>query len=448
MDDSNITYQLSKRVSGFNIEDFNQEQVEDVKYKLLDWFGCAIGAISKPVWKKITRIFSNNTSEVNASVIGFNEKMHYTNAAFTNGMLGHILELDDVHKSSISHPGAIAIPSSLAIAEALNSNIDDLIMGIVVGYEVMIRLGDALNPTHYDYWHTTGTCGAFASAAASSRVRRFDAEKTNAALNMVSTMSSGLVSVFGTDTKLVTVGNACHAGNVASMFVDGGLTAPSNILEANNGYAAATSKENKLDNILIDLENKYMIDTAFYKIHASCGHTHSSIDGILSIMDEENIDAKEITKVEIGTYDKAIELTGDFNNQSEQKAKFSLPYCIACALIYGKVTLREFKDEILNSDEIETMSKKINVYSDIESNELYPVKRMAKVCINVGEECYEKVVPLPFGNPPKKFLEEKFLSLTTMSIVEKKAEKVMDYILNIDKMNKMEEFVEIFKYTI
>ena len=448
MTNSNITYQLSRRVSNIRIQDLGNDQIVDIKYKLLDWFGCAIGAASRPVGKKIINIFNNIGNNDDSSFIGSNQKLHYSNAAYANGMLGHVLELDDVHKSSISHPGAIAIPSALATAEAFNSNIEDFLMGIVAGYEVMIRLGDALNPSHYDYWHTTGTCGAFASAAASSRVRNFSSVETNAALNMVSTTASGLVSVFGTDSKLVTVGHACYAGTMSSMFVKEGLSTTDNILEAENGYIAATSNDDNLNRITENLENRLMIDTAFYKIHASCGHTHSSIDGVLSILAEENVDINQITKVEIRTYDKAIELTGQLNVESEQKAKFSLPYCIACALVYGRVSLSEFKDKVLKSDQIRLLSDKIQISNDDECNSLYPNKRMAKVKIYFGEKFFERKIPLPFGKPPKKFIEDKFMSLATMAISEKNAEQVMKYILSINQMKKMNEFSDIFNYTL
>lgn len=440
----NITYELSKRTSNFEIKDLSNEQLKDLKYKILDWFGCAIGGVSKESGKKIINSFRGQ-GDKNASVIGLKDKIYYPYAAYANGMIGHILELDDVHKSSISHPGATAIPPALAVAEAFNSKTEDFLMGVVAGYETIIRLGEILNPSHYETWHTTGTCGAFASAAASARVRRFDVDDTNTVLNMVSTMASGLTSVFGTDTKLATVGNACHSGLMSSILVENGLSATIDVFAITNGYAEATSRENKFDLILKDTD-KFMIDTAAYKIHASCGHTHSAIDGLMSILQEEDIDKDQISRVEVRTYDKAVELTGDFNKESEQKAKFSLPYCIACVLGFGKVTLNEFTDDILNSDIIMSLANKVQVYNDEEANELYPNIRMAKVKVYVGDRTYERTIDLPFGKPGGKFIKDKFMSLATMSISERNAEKVIDYIMNINQMKDMNEFTEVYKY--
>lgn len=446
MKNSNVTLQLSTTIADMKYDDLMPFQIEDLKYKILDWLGCAIGAASKPVGGKIIRLFEDIEGKAQSSIVCSNRKVHFSNAAYANGMLGHVLELDDVHKSSISHPGAVAIPTALATAEAYNSDVKDFLMGVVAGYEVKIRLGNVLNPSHYEYWHTTGTCGAFAAAAAASRTRKFSSSEINSALNMVSTTAAGLVSVFGTDAKLVTVGHACHAGTMAAMFAEQGFTATDNILGTQNGYAEATSTENKIERLMDSPIGGLMIDTAGYKIHASCGHTHSALDGILSILDEKNINPYDIKKVEVGTYRKAVDLTGKFDNENEQKAKFSLPYCIACALTFGKITLNEFGDEILKSKNIAMFKDKIEVYEDEECTKLYPEKRMAKVKMFLNEEIFEKTIPLPFGKPQNKYIQDKFLSLATMVISQENAEIIMNHVLNIDQMKNMREFTETFKY--
>lgn len=446
MENSNVTLQLSTAISDLKYDNLMSVQKEDLKYKILDWLGCSIGAISKTSGMNIVKLFEDMEGKGQSTIISGNKKVSFSNAAYANGMLGHVLELDDVHKSSISHPGAVAIPTALAVAEAYNTDIKDFLMGIVAGYEVMIRLGNVLNPSHYEYWHTTGTCGAFASAAAASRVRKYSPSETNLALNMVSTTASGLVSVFGTDAKLVTVGHACYTGTMATLFADYGFTATNNILGTKNGYAEATSVDKKIDKIIDSKDIGLMIDTACYKIHASCGHTHSALDGILSVLNDEKINSSDIEKVEIGTYKKAVELTGKFSNENEQKAKFSLPYCVACALAFGKISLSEFNDEILHSQQIEMFKNKIDVNEDEECTRLYPEKRMAKIKIFANNKIYEKTVPLPFGKPPKKYIQEKFLSLATMTVSQKNAEIIMNHILNIDQMKDMKEFVNVFKY--
>jgi 2-methylcitrate dehydratase PrpD len=441
----NSTIKLAELTSGIEYESFSQEQINDLKYKILDWLGCAIGGSSTAVGIKIKELFTNNTSKTLAMIIGGNFSVDYMNAAYANGMLGHILELDDVHKSSISHPGAIAVPVALSIGQAKNTDIKNLFTGIAAGYEAMVRLGDALNPSHYDYWHTTGTCGTFASAATACRVKNLSLNETNKAFNIASTTASGLVSVFGTDTKLITVGHACQAGIMASLFAENGFSSPENVFDIDNGYVAAVSNETKLEDTLKLNEGRLAIDTAFYKIHASCGHTHSAIDAVLSLLSNENISLDEIFKVEVGTYKKAVELTGEFKNENDQKAKFSLPYCISCALLFGRVSLKEFDNEMLKSQEIMKTKDKVIVYHDSECTEWYPVKRAAKVKIITKAKVFEKVVELPFGKPPKKFLEDKYMSLATMTINENKAYKIMEHVLMIDKMNKVDEFTEFFK---
>lgn len=445
MSNINTTAMLVELVENIKYDKFSIEQISDLKYKILDWLGCAIGGSSTSIGIKIKELFENKQSQQTAMIVGGAYNVDYISAAYANGMLGHVLELDDVHKSSISHPGAIAVPVALATGEAENADIKDFFSGIAAGYEIMIRLGDALNPSLYEYWHTTGTCGTFASAAAACRVKNYTADETVRALNIASTTASGLVSVFGTDTKLITIGHACHAGIMASLFAKKGFTSPENVLGMDNGYAAAVSTELKLDKILENNKKSMAIDTSFYKIHASCGHTHSAIDAVLSLISDEKISSEDIIKVDIGTYKKAVELTGQFKNENDQRAKFSLPYCIACAMIFGRVSLLEFTDEKLKSELIKKTKDKIYVYHDIECTKSYPAKRVAKVKIMTSDKIFEKMVELPFGKPPKKILEDKYMTLSTMAIDENKAYKLMNHVLMIDKMNKMSEFTEFFK---
>jgi len=264
-------------------------------------------------------------------------------------------------------------------------------------------------------------------------------------LGIAGTMASGLVAVFGTDAKLVNAGHACYAGAMASEFIDRGLTGARDIIGSKNGFAKAFSQEEDLSSITDELGEKLMIGTAFYKIHASCGHTHSAIDGILSIINEEKLNAKDVQSIKIGTYKTAVELTGEFNNSSEQTAKFSLPYCATCALLYGQVTLAEFSGNILNNMEILETQKQIEVYEDDECSKLYPTKRMAKVKITANKMDYVRTIPLPFGKPPHSFLEKKFMSLAAMTIPVKLAEEIKDAVLNLEKMKKMDELSIILK---
>ena len=107
----------------------------------------------------------------------------------------HILEMDDVHKSSISHPAAPVISAAFSLAEYLESSGKDLIEAIVAGYDVMIRIGEAVSPSHYAIWHTTSTCGAFGAAAATAKLLHLDEVETLYSLGNAGTHAAGFWEV-------------------------------------------------------------------------------------------------------------------------------------------------------------------------------------------------------------------------------------------------------------
>lgn len=433
------TYELCHFVSGLDTEDITDGIRDDVGMKTLDWLGCAIGALNLPVIQSLLTLISDVGGKKECTAVGLKEKIPLRYAAFSNGAIGHALEYDDVNKISITHPGAVVIPAAFATAEKYGCTYEEYVLAVVSGYEVMIRLGASLNPSHYEYWHTTGTCGTFAAAAAAGKLLRLNTEQMQRAFGIAATMASGLVTVFGTDAKIVNVGNAVENGITAAELAWKGFTAPTEIIEREKGYAQAAGGPDSIHFQGAGLGEKLMIEDGYYKIHASCGHTHSALDALFSLMKASDLKAGEIQKIEIKAYRKAVELTGVFHNDSETRAKFSMPYCIAAGILRGKVTLEEFSPEFLHSSAIEALQKKIVVREDPDYTRLYPGKRKESVKIQLPGRVLYQEIDLPNGKPSKDFLIKKFKSLAVRSICEKKAENILNSLLFMSRKTKMEE---------
>jgi 2-methylcitrate dehydratase PrpD len=152
-----ITEKLSEFLADMSYSDMNGDDVTAAKYRILDWMGCAIGGAANENSAKLIELYARAGGKEESSIVMGNLNVPCANAAFVNGVLGHTLEYDDVQKRALTHPGAIAVPVSLAEAEAWGASGKALLLGVVAGYEIMIRLGEAVNPSHYQYWHTTGT---------------------------------------------------------------------------------------------------------------------------------------------------------------------------------------------------------------------------------------------------------------------------------------------------
>lgn len=439
------TQRLAEIVCGLGPELLTGERMTDIHYKLLDWLGCAVGAANSPAAAMLSDAFQDE-ADTGSSTVLFSEKRYplYT-AAFLNGAESHILECDDVHKVSISHPGIVAVVAALMAAEERRASFTDFALGVMAGYEVMIRLGSALNPSHYKRWHTTGTCGAFAAAAAAGRVFRFTPCQMEQTFGMAATMASGLVCEFGTNAKLVTIGNAIRSGLLAAKLTESGLTSASGVIEREDGYANAVSEEPDYRYIQEDADVP-AIDTAGYKLYASCGHTHSALDALFALRAEHPFAPEDIEHITVYAYTTAANLTGTFKAGTPEAAKFSLPYCIAAGVLYGQVSVHQFSEKAVSDPALREFAGRISVETYPEFDAEYPKKRPEKVSIRRKDgTVLEKTVFLPQGKPSHRFLTDKFLSLSQMSVSGEQAERLVQIVLEAAPDAAMDEIMKELK---
>ena len=441
------TYRLAKLVCGIDVSVLTEERFADIRYKFLDWYGCAVGAAESSTAKKLCKAFRTEAGQGRCSVFCSDATYPVLTAAFLNGAESHILECDDVHKTAITHPGIIAITAALTVAETYKKSFGEFALGVVAGYEVMIRLGNALNPSHYDYWHTTGTCGTFAAAAVAGKMLDFTPDRMEQAFGIAATMASGLVCEFGTDAKLVTVGNAIRNGIQAAQLAAQGINSCTDVIERAGGYGEAVSARPDLQALTVSA--RPMIDTACYKIYASCGHTHSALDALFSLLQESPFCARDVEQITVSTYTKAAELTGAFKAQSASEAKFSLPFCIAAGVIYGSVSVHQFEPEVLQDKELSTFAEKISVQADPNLDAEYPVKRPEHIKIALRDgRVLQKTVQLPLGKPEYSFIENKFLSLAEMTVSRGQALDMMWRILSAQADTQMQDIIKHLRGTL
>lgn len=434
---TSLASHVAEFVAKLKYEDLPAEIVYDVKYRLLDWLGCALAAVKTKPSCLAAGLVMKNGGINQSTVITQKVKVPVAQAAWANGITGHIVEYDDGHRKAIAHPGAVTVPTSLALAEYYKRTGQELLTAIVAGYEVLIRLGIAVNPSHYKIWHTTSTCGTFAAAASASSLLKLDQRKTQMALGIAGTMAAGLQETFGTFAKPLNIGHACQSGIQAAMLAGDNFTGPEDILLGKKGFMAATSSDREIM-LLEQLGDKHFLaNTAFYKMYSSCGHTHSPLDAVLALIKEYNLSAQRVKSVKIETYRTSVELTGRLKHSGEEEAKFSLPYCIACALLYHKVTLAEFTTDKLRDPELIDLAAKVRVVEDAEATKAFP-KRLATVTIELNNgQSLQKKVSAADDTPQYDTLEQKFMSLATMNLAASTAEQIKETVLKIDQLDNI-----------
>src|SRR5690606_9794116 len=146
-----------------------------------------------------------------ASLPGLQTSTQPATAAWINGSVSHAVEFDDIFRDAIYHPGCPTIAAALAVAEHRGATGKQLLEAITIGYEISTRIGAAVQPSHYKYFHTTGTVGCFGGAAASAALLSDQAQVTAHALATSATFASGLQQAFRSDAMT----KALHAGHAA-----------------------------------------------------------------------------------------------------------------------------------------------------------------------------------------------------------------------------------------
>jgi 2-methylcitrate dehydratase PrpD len=357
------TQHLARFLAETTYPDLPEAVTSHVKRCILDWLGVTFAGTAEPASQAIVQFVKDFGGVGESTVIGGSFRSSCVNAALANGVTGHAAELDDIHEASVIHPGAPVIPAALAIAECVEASGEEFIAAVVVGYEAGIRIAMAVMPSHYEYWHPTGTCGTFGAAAAVGKLLGLDEETIRHALGVAGTESSGLIESFGTMGKPFNAGRAARDGVTAALLAERGFTGPMSILDSAKGYANATSTQPDLEEIVDALGHRYEAANTIFKRHACCGHTHGAIDAVIDLMNENNLGPRDITEITVGTYPIAVDVVGgNYSPGTSAEAKFSLPYCVAAAVTHGSASLEAFTVEEIANPALRELMGRVKIY--------------------------------------------------------------------------------------
>jgi len=258
------------------------------------------------------------------------------------GGLTHILEMDDLHRASVVHPGCVVVPAALALAQKRQIGGRAFLRAVLKGFEACCRVGMSVGPAHYKIWHNTATCGPFGSAFAVADLLGLNADAKVDALGNAGTQSSGLWQFLetGAMSKHLHAGRAAEAGLLAADLASRGFSGPPDILEGAKGMYRAMCPDARPDQLLADADAPWQLRQTSIKPWPSCRHTHPAIDAALELAPA--IGNRRVERIEVITYQAALDVCDRPNPQSEYEAKFSLQHCVAAALQGGNPDFTSF----------------------------------------------------------------------------------------------------------
>ena len=438
---------LAVYINEFTLDNVPEDVIETAKICILDSYAVSVGSsedeLIKNVVKEYKDYYSDGPDQI--SIWGQETKLPVLQAIFINSLKGHRLELDDVHTKSKTHIGTVVVPTALGLGEWLGSTGKEIIEAVVCGYEVMSRIGMGFGVSSHRNkgWHVTSTAGTFGAAAAAAKLLKLDVEQISNALGMAGTQSFGLWAFLedSASSKILHPGRASQSGTEAAILAKSGMTGPKSILDAKDGSIfEAMSDEYDLSIVSKDLGVVYETLYVDNKPYPCCRSTHCTIDSALKLRKENQINIDEIDEIIVDTYlvgYKQCGLTeGSKSPVTPTEAKFSTPYTVSTALIYGEITLDHFKEENIANEAVQSLLKKVKVQANDKFTDRYPDHWGCSTKIRMinGIE-YEVEVKDALGstfNPvSKEAIRNKVSPL--LGLAYENPDKVIDKLLNLEK---------------
>ena len=417
-------------------DDLPEAVITTTKERIIDFLGVALSGhkfnVHKPALKALEKYHARN----GASVIGEEVKLPCSLAAFINSNL--CLDMTDGSRAAALHPGPVVIPAALAAAEVADkASGKDLMLAVALGYEVMIRVGRAMNPSAVKRgFHPTSIIGPLGSAAAAGKIMNLNEGCISNTLSVAAVSGSGLLDALKAPEPFaqVQIARACHAGIISVLLGQSGIKGNDNILE--EAFIPAFSDQYDLEPVTGDLGKDYMIPKTYIKMHAGCRHIHAPIDAALHIINRNGINWRDIEQISVRTYSVALDLEIE-EPKTGDEAKFSIPFGIAVALVHGDAFVDRFIDQNLKDKQIQKLMRTVTVEHDPELDRDYPVKRGVRVEIATkGGSAFRHTLDLARGEPEcpysKSEIEDKFKYLTSGIIDLQVGQRITEYVNQLE----------------
>lgn len=306
-----------------------EEDLNWAAFFVLDTLACGLGALKTPPARMLEAVAPPQTADT-------------PRRAFYVGGLAHILEMDDLHRNSVTHPGSVVIPAAWAVAEHQRAGGRAFLKAVLAGYEACCRIGMAVGKAHYRIWHNTSTCGPFGSAMAVADLLGLDEDQTVWALGNAGTQSSGLWQFLesGAMSKHLHTARGAESGVLAAYLAREGFTGPEEILEGAKGFFAGLCPDPVPGAVTAEPDAPWELVRTSIKPWPCCRHTHPTIDAAIEL--HGKLAGAEVKAISVGAYKAALDVCDRPNPQDPYSAKFSLQHTVAIALAEGKVAQSSF----------------------------------------------------------------------------------------------------------
>ncbi|MDR6436610.1 2-methylcitrate dehydratase PrpD [Paenarthrobacter nicotinovorans] len=364
-----LTEILSAHWSGMSFDDLPPGVVSTMKDHILDTLAVAMAGIPSEESRRVRHALSGMSNGGPCLVWGTRDRLNPAHAALANGTSAHARDFDD--GGGPGHAGSATLPAAIAAAELLGSNGRDLIVAACAGYDISYRLLQGVGgfAAHTDRgWHSTGTFGTFAAAAACAKILGLEPAAFANALGIAGSFTGGIWAFIedGAWTKRLHPGKAGESGIDAAFLARAGITGPHQVFEAPWGGIIATYAGGRgfPERVTAGLGRTFNVSTSYLKPYACCRGSHSTIDAVMQLISERNLQPSDVSSVTVTAGTTAINMLTVDPIETVFDAQFSLPYAISVALENRSVGLDQFDPPRISEPRIQETFAKISMVLD------------------------------------------------------------------------------------
>jgi 2-methylcitrate dehydratase PrpD len=377
-----------------------------------------------------------------STLIGTKSRAGAASAVLANATLAHGLDFDDTREDAIVHTGCVAVTTALAVGEALGSSGREALEAIIVGVEVMCRVGLAVpGRFHARHYHPTSLTGVFAAAAVAGRLYALTEDEQVNAFGICGSQSGGIIEYLadGSWTKRLHPGWAAHAGVAAVLLARAGFTGPETVFEGAHGFYQAFAggfDEPRLESLLATLGQAWELEQLTFKPYPCGSIAQPYMDCALRLRQQPEVRPWEIAAIRCRTAEGPVPrlwepLASKHNPANGYAAKFSLPYLLAVILVKGRATLAEFTDDASRDQTVLDVAGKVGY--EVDPTIDYPRQFIGHVAITLRDgRILEERQDHPRGGPDfpitRDEIESKFLGNAVLAVPEEQAARVVQLV--------------------
>jgi aconitate decarboxylase len=448
---------IAKFVSSLRLEDIPDKALKRIKILILDTIGCGIFGANLQWSNIIFETLSDIDVDARHKVLGSKRKLSALNATLLNGTQVQGFELDDVHRRGVLHVGAVTLPPLMAIAEMYPElSGKDFITAAVAGYEIGPRVGICMRPDHIGQgWHSGATVGTFSAVSGAASALKLDLDQTLNAIGIAGTQAAGLMAAqYGAMVKRMHAGKSAQSGLLAALLAKRGFTGIRNVFEAPYGGFCTTFSRSQdrfdIDELSRGLGKEFELMNIALKFYSCVGSNHTTLDAIKDIQNRRPFTADEIKKITVWGSQVTIDHVGwHYEPQGLTSAQLNLPFCVATLILEGDVTPSQFDPTCITDEKRISLSRKIQcVHDPAITAKGSRLRHMVHVEILFSDGTREQQTREFQRGSELDFADDdtvikKFKNLTSEKITAQQQDKIIESILNIERMQSAKPFIDL-----